>query len=90
MHILPHSFNRYQLTEGEQVAGATLTSANLAVIQNLIADTSEEKIALVCDPKEFNSYIQQEAYLAGQLKILRYLVDLHENVTTIPQHHLGE
>lgn len=76
--LVPTSLTRLALTEEESVAGHTLTSLNLAVIQNLIADASESKINLEYDPVNPIKFAQDEAFIQGQLKILRYLQQMHE------------
>ena len=75
MQIIPHSFNRYQLSEEETAAGRALSLASQAVIQNLIATVAEEKLHLVLDPQNITAYSQQEAYLRGQIDILSFLID---------------
>jgi hypothetical protein len=84
MQIIPHSFNRYELSEDEQRAGQALSLSNQAVIQNLIASISEEKLHLVLDANNITAYAQQEAYLRGQLDILRHLLDLSQ-INSIPE-----
>lgn len=83
MQIIPHSFNRYELNEDEQRAGQALSLSNQAVIQNLIATIAEEKLHLVLDTNNITAYAQQEAYLRGQLDILRHILDL-SSINTIP------
>ena len=78
MQIIPHSFNRYELSQQEQEAGSAFTLSNQAVIQNLLASCAEEKLHLVLDPQNVTAYAQQEAYLRGQLDILRHLLDLSQ------------
>lgn len=87
MQIIPHSFNRYQLSDEEQRAGAAFSLSNQAVIQNLLATVAEEKLHLVLDPQNITAYAQQEAYLRGQLDMLRHLLDLSQFSITNP---LGE
>lgn len=72
------SLTRYILTAEESVAGYTLTALNLAVIQNLMADTSESRLALEYDPLNPVKFAQDEAFMQGQLKMLRYLQQMHE------------
>ena len=83
MQIIPHSFNRYELNEDEQRVGQALSLSNQAVIQNLIATIAEEKLHLVLDANNITAYAQQEAYLRGQLDILRHILDL-SSINTIP------
>jgi|JI10StandDraft_1071094.scaffolds.fasta_scaffold3499394_1 hypothetical protein len=78
MQIIPHSFNRYELSEEETKAGSSFSLSQQAVIQNLLSTVSEEKLHLVLDPQNITAYAQQEAYLRGQLDMLRHLLDLSQ------------
>lgn len=84
MQLIPHTFNRYNLSDEEQRAGQALTLTNSAVIQNLIAEKAEAKIGLVLDTKDINSYMQNEAYLRGQIDILNYLLACNANLSLSP------
>lgn len=70
------SFVRYEMTESEIKAGSIFTLDQRAVMQNLIADAAEEKIALTFDTNNPQQFIQREAELTGQIGILKYLLDL--------------
>jgi len=70
------SFLKYDLTEAELKAGSVFTLDQRAVIQNLIADAAEEKLALTFDPSNPAVFTQREAELTGQIGILKYLLDL--------------
>ncbi len=85
MKPIQTSFTKVDLNSTEYKAGCALTHLNLAVIQNLIADIAEEKLALKFTPNDVLSFAQQEAELAGQLSILKHLVDLHETAVNIPE-----
>lgn len=63
-------FTRYKLTDKDVIAGYQLSSATLAVLYNLQATISEEKLALVFTPSDVMSYLQQEAFKAGQLAVI--------------------
>ncbi len=76
MQIIPHAFNKYEMTDEEASRGAILTLSNQAVIQNLIAEKAEAKLSLQLDPQNFNAYIQEEAYLKGQIEILQFLLNM--------------
>ena len=80
MQLIPHSFNKYLLTDEETRSGHILTESNKAVIQNLIADAAQGKINLTLDPQNLNAYIQQESFLKGQIEILNYLLDMHDTL----------
>lgn len=76
---LPNSFTRYQLTEEEQLSGQILTTSNYHVIQNLIADAAEARLAHTYDPANHLSFIQREAELQGQIGILKFLLEASLN-----------
>ena len=84
--VIPSTFTRYNLTEEEQRSGQTLTTTNHQVIQNLICDAAEERLGLKYDPLNPIAWAQREAELAGQIGILRMLVELSQ--ITNPSHIL--
>ena len=73
---IPSTFTRYNLTPEEQANGTILTTNNLYVLQNLICDAAEEKLALKFDPTNPLLFTQREAELMGQIGILKMLVEL--------------
>lgn len=74
--IAATSLTRFELTEFEQQSGQLLNIQNKQVIQNLIADYSEEKLQLNFDPEHVMHFAQAEAELKGKINILQYLLDL--------------
>lgn len=78
-HLIDNEFARYSLTEEEEHQGALLTLNQQHVIQNLIADAAEEKLALPIDPNNTSEFIQQESFLKGQIKVLTYMLAQNEN-----------
>jgi hypothetical protein len=73
---IPSTFTRYQLTPEEIQNGSRLTIDNLYMMQNLICDAAEEKLALKYDPQNPMAFTQREAELQGQIGILKLLVEL--------------
>lgn len=69
------SFSRYLLSEQESISGSILNSQQKMVIQNIIADIAEEKLALIFDPTNPSRFMQQEADLAGKLSILKFILE---------------
>ena len=90
MKIIPHAFNKYEMTEEESQRGNILTLSNQAVIQNLIAEKAEAKLSLQLDPANFNAYIQEEAYLKGQIEILQFLLNMSAYAETNLTNQFGE
>lgn len=70
-----NQFSSFELTESEQLAGTILTYEQKLVLQNQLAMISAEKLALVANPHSYAEFIQQEAYKAGQIAVLQYILD---------------
>ena len=81
------SFTRFNLSPSEEIIAGTLSPLQKCGIQNLLASTAEEKLSLELDPLNPQKYIQQEASLAGQVKILQYLLTVSESYESqLPQN----
>ena len=76
MRQISSRFTVHQLADQEIVEGSKLTGLQTQCIQNQIAAIAENKIDLAFDVESPNSFIQQEAYLRGQLDALSYLLEL--------------
>ena len=81
--IIPTSFTKYQLTKEETIAGSLLNDNQKQVIQNLLADTAEQKINLNYNAAELLVFAQEEARLTGQMEILRTILALDEQARAI-------
>lgn len=83
-HPVPNSFTSYHLTEDEQRQAEQLSSLTVANIHNLRSNIAQEKLTLTFTNQQ--DFIQQEAFLRGQLDILTYLLDCNENSQQF--HHI--
>jgi len=72
--IIAGTFTYYQLTDREVLAGSILTSDQKAVIQNELAQAADNKLNLDFDPLNPTKFAQDEAFLKGQMSILRVLL----------------
>jgi hypothetical protein len=81
---LTSSFIKYNLTPSEYLEGCKFNLMQKSVIQNLISEIAEEKITLKFDPLTPSIFLQREAELAGQLSILKYLLDLESINPEVP------
>ena len=79
--IVSNDFSEYSFTEDEEQAACCFTSLQRQNIQNHISRISQEKIAHEPDPNEFDKFIQKEAYLRGQIDILKHLLEIDRFVT---------
>ena len=75
MPIITSSFHRITLSEKDTISGTILSTVHIGVIQNHICDIAEQKLNLVFDPDKMIDFAQQNAYLQGQLDILKLLLD---------------
>lgn len=64
-------------SEAEEKSSHIFTEANLAFIRNLLADRLLERAQLEYTP-EYPNWTQQEAGLMGEIKALRYIIEVHE------------
>ena len=71
-------FTEYEMTQEEQQNGQIYSSNQLAVLKNLRALTAQQRLALAYDPIKHDEFIQNEAFLKGQLAILEVLISTHE------------
>jgi hypothetical protein len=78
--LLPTSFTCHSLTSEEQSNGQSLTDNNIKVIQNLICDAAEKRIAMVLDPLNPVAYAQEAAEIQGQIGILKFLLECSQVV----------
>lgn len=76
--LISNSFTQYLLTEQEQIVGCALNQEQTMLIQNDLSLISQQKLQLEVDPNNYAAYVQQEAFLAGQIKILSHLLDRSE------------
>lgn len=74
--LIPNDFSEYEFTEQEEIESAKFTTIQKQGIQNIIAKISMEKNSLEPNPENFNSFIQKESYLRGQIDSLKYLLEL--------------
>lgn len=77
--LIPSAFSRYSLTEREELEGQVLSFNQKAVIQNHLADIVQEKLDYPFDPLNPQNYVQKEAELQGQMKILQMLLSVSED-----------
>jgi hypothetical protein len=68
-------FLTHQLSTQEATQGEALNPIQHRSIQNLIAQIAEQKLRLPFDPATPYAYVQQEAFLQGQIEILEHLLE---------------
>lgn len=73
--IIVNTFTQFQLTEQEQLSGTLLSNEQKMFIQTEISKLAEQRLALAPNPESYAEFIQQEAYLKGQIDSYKYLLD---------------
>ena len=74
MITLPTRFQSYEFTEEEVISALTWTDLQLAYLRNELTDKMQQRLALRLDPLATHEFIQQEAYLTGQMELLEQLI----------------
>lgn len=72
---IPNSFSTYKLTAEEETIGTMLSPEQTYVLQNKIAEISEQILALEFDVTLPMKFTQDEAFLKGQLSFARFMLD---------------
>lgn len=68
-------FAGYIFTAEELIRAATFNMEQRMYIQTVMSDCATEKINIEPTSMSLNKFLQQEAYLRGQIDILGYLLD---------------
>ncbi len=71
------------ISQEEEIAGATLSSAQIKLLCNIRAGIATEKLYLSLDSSVPTSYMQNEAYLRGKLDMLNLLLTSHLEATQV-------
>jgi len=68
------TFTHWDLTNQEILAGSILTTDQKHILQNELAQIAESKLALEFDATNPTKFAQDEAFLSGQMSILRVML----------------
>ena len=72
--IIPNTFTTYSLTQAEELAGGVLNLDQKQLIQNELAQTAQQILNLRYQPDKPLEFVQEEAFLKGQLAIYTLLL----------------
>ena len=78
--LITNKFTSYFLTTGEEEIGTTLSYEQRCVIRNKLAAIAEVRLNLAMDTANVSKFIQDEAYLKGQLDTLQWLLDTSDEM----------
>lgn len=73
--LVRNTFTKYEFTEQELHGASLLHEEQKRWYQTQLAILAEAHVALIPDPNNYASYIQQEAEIKGQMNALQYLLD---------------
>jgi hypothetical protein len=68
-------FEKFNLTEEETQQGLSLTDVQRRQLQNLRHQVCVDKLELKVNPLDIQSFVQEEAYLAGKLDVLTLILN---------------
>jgi hypothetical protein len=71
----PQSFNYTQLTDQQFAEGSVLSMNQKLVLQNQRAAIAEQLLGLEFDTDNHLKFVQNQAFLQGQLAMLKWLLD---------------
>lgn len=72
------SFTQYEFGEKELYQAQVLSPIQKLHIQTILGEAAENRINLDFDPLNPTKYAQDEAFLKGQISVLRLLLELSE------------
>lgn len=78
MIIKPNEFTTYEFTDAELIDAAKLTELQRAFIQHQVGVLLSEKVNMKFDYAKSLDFLQNEAYIAGQIEAFRFLLGAHE------------
>lgn len=73
--LLTTSFTKYELTQEEALQYSIIPETYKLILQNLLCEFAEHKVALKYDPINPTEFIQVEAELQGKIGIINLLLN---------------
>ena len=70
-----NTFSTFELSDKEAIQSAIFTTLQLQNLQNQLANAAESRLALNFDANNPSEFLQQEAFLKGQIELLKFLID---------------
>lgn len=85
-----NEFTEYEFTDAEELAAKVFPAMNEMWIQSQLAICAAERMTLVIDPEKPLQAGFADAYLRGQMDILKYLLGISKDRKSDLQKHLEE
>lgn len=71
----PSQYMRYDLSKEEELQAGVFSHLQKCYLSNMMLDATDQKNNLDLDVNNPREFIQQEAFLKGQISVLRMLID---------------
>ena len=82
MQEIKNVFTAFELTAEEYNQATQFTDLQRAYLQTELANKAQLRLALVFDPLAAHEFVQNEAYLKGQMELLEQLLAFKESAVT--------
>lgn len=79
------SFISWKFTEEEELSASILSDLQVKRIQTELCNLAESKLNLKLNPTNINEFIQDEAFISGEIAMLRNLLDVSEAASNLTQ-----
>lgn len=81
--VIPNTFTKYNMSSNDlDNALLSFTDLQKMYIQNLLSDSAEQRLALDVNSNDVPKFIQDEAFLKGQIAAFRFILDSAEAAIT--------
>lgn len=79
-----NKFTSWTLTPEEEISGSILSPLQILVLQNKLSEVATQLLNLEYDPNNPQKFLQDEAFLTGQMQTIEWLIDLSEETKNTP------
>ena len=86
MQPIENKYSQTQLTPAEELQARQFTDLQLALLRNEYCVRRDQRLGMTFDPLAAHEFIQQEAYLKGQMELIDFLLTVPEmEEAVVPQ-----
>jgi hypothetical protein len=85
MQPVVNKFEQTILTPAEDLQARQFTDLQLAFLRNEYCARRDQRLGMTFDPLTAHEFIQQEAYLKGQMELIDFLLTVPEMEEVPPQ-----
>lgn len=85
-NITTGTFTHFNLSQEEILSGSILTLTQSQLLQTELAQIAELRLEVVFDPANPLKFAQEEAFLKGQMSVIRNLIDRSKEAEQLLLH----